>query len=310
MTPRDAARFVRICESTRGGIEERPMDYIKPAEVAATMVETGRRKLALPTYDLIIRGALAGAILGVATSLAFTGAVSTGQPLVGALIFPAGLIIIVLLGLELVTGSFALLPLPWLDRDASGAAVVTNWTWVFFANLIGSVAYGALLAIALTNMGSIERRGAHYRDRRSQNHRLRSVRRRRVRDRIRQGHPVQLDGLSRGRAGNGHELHDRQNCHVLDADLHLLRAGLRARRRQHVHYSDRHAAGRQGHMERLVAVESDSGDARQHRRRLRFYRPCHLSHLQAAASPGGLAAARAHARFRRVGRAAKGKGSH
>jgi formate/nitrite transporter len=123
------------------------------------MVETGRRKLALPTYDLIIRGALAGAILGVATSLAFTGAVSTGQPLVGALIFPVGLIIIVLLGLELVTGSFALLPLPWLDRDASGAAVVTNWTWVFFANLIGSVVYGALLAIALTNMGSIEPSG-------------------------------------------------------------------------------------------------------------------------------------------------------
>src|SRR5437868_10389567 len=102
------------------------MDYVKPAEVAAAMVETGRRKLALPTYDLMIRGALSGAILGVATSLAFTGAVSTGQPLVGALIFPVGLIIIVLLSLELVTGSFALLPLPWLDRGATGTAVVTK----------------------------------------------------------------------------------------------------------------------------------------------------------------------------------------
>src|SRR5262249_58874824 len=91
---------------------------------------------------------------GVATSLAFTGAVSTGQPLVGALIFPVGLIIIVLLALELVTGSFALLPLPWLDGDASATAVVTNWTWVFLAHLIGSVAYGALLAIALTHIGS------------------------------------------------------------------------------------------------------------------------------------------------------------
>ena len=40
------------------------MDYIKPAEVAATMVETGRRKLALKTYDLFVRGALAGAIVG------------------------------------------------------------------------------------------------------------------------------------------------------------------------------------------------------------------------------------------------------
>jgi len=135
------------------------MDYVKPADVATAMLETGRRKLTLAPFDLLIRGMLAGALLGVATSLAFTGAVSTGQPLVGALIFPVGLIIIVLLGLELVTGSFALLPLPWLDREASGAAVVTNWTWVFVANLIGSVLYGALLAIALTNMGKVEPTG-------------------------------------------------------------------------------------------------------------------------------------------------------
>src|SRR5438876_12321336 len=135
------------------------MDYIKPADVATAMVETGSRKLALTPTDLMIRGALAGGILGVATSLAFTGAVSTGQPIVGAIIFPVGLVIIVLLGLALVTGSFALLPLPWLDRGASAGAVLSNWGWVFVANLLGSVAYGALLAIALTNMGSIEPAG-------------------------------------------------------------------------------------------------------------------------------------------------------
>jgi len=135
------------------------MDYVKPADVAATMVETGRRKLALPPADLLIRGILSGAILGVATSLALNGAISTGQPLVGALIFPVGLVIIVLLGLELITGSFALLPLPWLDRDASSATVIANWGWVFVANLIGSLAYGALLAIALTNMGASEPTG-------------------------------------------------------------------------------------------------------------------------------------------------------
>jgi len=135
------------------------MDYVTPADVATAMVETGRRKLALASSDLLIRGMLAGALLGVATSLAFTGAVSTGQPLVGALIFPVGLIIIVLLGLELVTGSFALVPLPWLEGDAPGTAVVINWTWVFVANLIGSVIYGALLAVALTDLGKVEPTG-------------------------------------------------------------------------------------------------------------------------------------------------------
>jgi formate transporter len=130
------------------------MDYVKPADVALAMIESGRRKLALTPFDLLIRGMLSGAILGVATSLAFNGTVTTGQPLVGALIFPVGLIAIVLLGLELVTGSFALVPLPWLNREASGTAVLMNWGWVFIGNLIGSVAYGALLAIVLTNMGT------------------------------------------------------------------------------------------------------------------------------------------------------------
>ena len=113
------------------------VDYVKPADVAVAMVETGKRKLALAPRDLLIRGMLSGAILGVATSLAFTGAVQTNTPLVGALIFPVGLISIVLLGLELVTGSFALVPLPWLSREASASAVVVNWGWVFIGNLVG-----------------------------------------------------------------------------------------------------------------------------------------------------------------------------
>ena len=135
------------------------MDYVKPAEVAKSMVETGGRKLALSNRDLLIRGILSGAILGVATSLAFNGAFTTGQPLVGAIIFPVGLVMIVLLGLELVTGSFALVPLPFLEGEASTGAVVANWGWVFLGNLIGSVAYGVLIAIALTDMGAIEPTG-------------------------------------------------------------------------------------------------------------------------------------------------------
>jgi formate transporter len=135
------------------------MDYVKPAQVARSMVETGAAKLALSTSDLLVRSILSGAILGVATSLAFTGAFTTGQPLVGAIIFPVGLIIIVLLGLELVTGSFALVPLPFLRGEARGSAVVANWAWVFLGNLIGSVAYGVLIAIALTDMGAIEPAG-------------------------------------------------------------------------------------------------------------------------------------------------------
>jgi formate/nitrite transporter len=135
--------------------QEDSMDYVKPATVVATMVDTGTNKLALAPRDLVVRGALAGALLGTATSLAFGGAISTGQPLVGALIFPVSLVMIVLLGLELVTGSFGLVPLGAFESRASFEKIMVNLCWVFLGNMIGSIAYGALLTVALTNMGTI-----------------------------------------------------------------------------------------------------------------------------------------------------------
>jgi formate/nitrite transporter len=132
------------------------MDYAKPSDVVASMVDASLNKLALGPRDLLIRGAISGALLGAATTLAFTGAVTTGQPIVGALIFPVSLVMIVLLGLELVTGSFAIVPLARLEGKATWNAVSANWSWVFVANLLGSLAFGVLIAISLTNMGKVE----------------------------------------------------------------------------------------------------------------------------------------------------------
>jgi formate/nitrite transporter len=130
------------------------MDYAKPADVVASMIDASLKKLALSPRDLLIRGAISGALLGAATSLAFGAAVTTGQPLVGAIVFPVGFVMIVLLGLELVTGSFALLPLAPMEGKSSWGGVASNWSWVFLGNLLGSMLYGGLLAIALTNMGT------------------------------------------------------------------------------------------------------------------------------------------------------------
>lgn len=132
------------------------MDYAKPSDVVASMVDASLKKLALAPRDIMIRGAISGALLGAATTLALTGAITTGQPIVGALIFPVSLVMIVLLGLELVTGSFAIVPLARLEGKASWNAVIANWSWVFVANLLGSIAVGALIAISLTNMGKVE----------------------------------------------------------------------------------------------------------------------------------------------------------
>ena len=135
------------------------MDSVKPADIVANMVQAGIAKAQLGPFDLLLRGFLSGALLGFATSLALGAALQTGQLLVGALIFPVGFVMIVLLGLELVTGSFALLPLAQLRGRATFGTVLANWSWVFVGNLIGSVFYAALLVIALTNAGQIEPSG-------------------------------------------------------------------------------------------------------------------------------------------------------
>jgi len=118
------------------------------------MVKAGEAKAALPPGHLLIRGILSGGLLGIATSLAISATVQTSVPLVGAFIFPVGFVIIVLLGLELVTGSFALVPLALRERRITPVTMVSNLGWVFLGNLIGSVIYAGLLYIALTMSGS------------------------------------------------------------------------------------------------------------------------------------------------------------
>jgi len=131
------------------------MDAIKPAEIVKNMIQSGAAKAALPAKDLLIRGFLSGAILGFATSLAI-GVGLQSMPPFGALVFPVGFVIIVLLGLELVTGSFALLPLAARHERIAPGRVLGNFAWVFLANLLGSLFYAGLLWISLSMAGQIE----------------------------------------------------------------------------------------------------------------------------------------------------------
>jgi formate/nitrite transporter len=125
------------------------MPYVRPDAVVEQMVQAGATKSRLPLNDLLIRGFLSGALLGFATTLAFTGALQTKAGLVGALIFPVGFVMIVLLGLELVTGNFALIPLAVRDRRTTLGALATNWSWVFVGNLLGSLFYALLFVLTV-----------------------------------------------------------------------------------------------------------------------------------------------------------------
>ncbi|MBI3581504.1 MAG: formate/nitrite transporter family protein [Nitrospinae bacterium] len=130
------------------------MSYIKPEAVLESMVRAGAHKSGLSAKDVLIRGFLSGALLGFATSLALTAAVQTGVGIAGALVFPVGFVIIVLLGLELVTGNFALLPLAVLEKKATIGRLAFNWIFAFIGNLMGALFYAILFYAVVTKMGN------------------------------------------------------------------------------------------------------------------------------------------------------------
>ena len=91
------------------------MAYLNPAEFVTKMVDSGESKLLMSTRDTLIRSYMAGAILALAAAFAVTVTVNTGNPLIGAMLFPVGFILLYLMGFDLLTGVFTLAPLAVLD---------------------------------------------------------------------------------------------------------------------------------------------------------------------------------------------------
>jgi len=130
------------------------MDYVQPSQVAVSMVEAGTTKADTDVVRTVVRSVLAGAILACATTLAFTASDQTGVGLAGTLVFPVGFVLIVLLGLELVTGSFALVPLAVLEKRCTVRRMFAVFGWAIAGHLIGCLVYAGLYALAATKMGT------------------------------------------------------------------------------------------------------------------------------------------------------------
>ena len=128
------------------------MAYVVPSEFVAKMVDAGESKLLMSTRDTLIRAYMAGAILALAAAFAVTVSVNTGNPLIGALLFPVGFCLLYLMGFDLLTGVFTLVPLAVLDKrpGATWGGVMRNWTLVFFGNFAGAITVAVFMAIILT----------------------------------------------------------------------------------------------------------------------------------------------------------------
>lgn len=131
------------------------MDYVSPKEVAGNMMAAAVSKSALSIKDLLIRGSMSGALLGISVTLANLAASQTKLPMAGALVFPVGFVIIIILGMELVTGSFSLIPLAWFEQKITAKTMLSNLFWVFTGNLLGSLVFALLFWSASSETGTL-----------------------------------------------------------------------------------------------------------------------------------------------------------
>ena len=128
------------------------MAYIEPNEFATKMVDAGEQKIYMSTKDTFVRAFMAGAILALAAFFAITVTVNTGNPLVGAILFPVGFIMLYLMKFDLLTGVFTLVPLAVIDKrpGCTGSQLLRNWGLVFLGNFAGALTVAFFASFILT----------------------------------------------------------------------------------------------------------------------------------------------------------------
>lgn len=128
------------------------MAYLTPTEFVTKLIDAGESKVFMSTKDTLIRSYMAGAILALAAAFAITINVNTGQPLAGAVLFPVGFVLLYLLGFDLLTGVFMLVPLALFDKrpGVTIKGMLRNWGLVFVGNFGGAFTVAVFMAIIFT----------------------------------------------------------------------------------------------------------------------------------------------------------------
>lgn len=120
-----------------------------PLEIAKNFVEIGYHKVKLSAVKMMILGFLAGCFIGFAGIAATTAAATVDNAslgkLLGALVFPAGMAMVLVAGSELFTGN-NLIIISVLQKRVTWGQMLKNWFFVFIGNFVGA-SFVALLVV-------------------------------------------------------------------------------------------------------------------------------------------------------------------
>lgn len=126
-------------------------NFNSPAEVVEANIKGAEGKAALSVSKMILLGMLAGAFIalgGAASSTAAHGISNVGLArAVCGMIFPVGLMMVILLGGELFTGN-CLMIMAVLDKRVSLGRMLRNLILVYLSNLAGALLIAVLLILS------------------------------------------------------------------------------------------------------------------------------------------------------------------
>ncbi|MBA2876519.1 formate/nitrite transporter family protein [Thermaerobacillus caldiproteolyticus] len=137
------------------------MAYRTPSQIAQLTIEIGTRKAKQPLLTQLILGFLAGAFiaLGFLLDIRVIGNVpkdwGSFANFLGAVVFPLGLILVVIAGGELLTGNMMSMTFAMLAKKITIRDVIKGWFWVTIGNFVGAVfvAYVFGHVVGLTSEG-------------------------------------------------------------------------------------------------------------------------------------------------------------
>ena len=123
--------------------------FLTTQEIADFTVNAGVKKATLTTANQFILGILAGAFIafGAQASNMATHTISdvAAAKLIGGLIFPAGLMLVLMAGAELFTGN-NLMIMALSERRITLAQLIRSWVVVYAGNFAGSVLVALLVS--------------------------------------------------------------------------------------------------------------------------------------------------------------------
>lgn len=124
-------------------------------EVLDQMCDLGVAKVEKPLYAKLILGFVAGAMVSmgylcyVYLAANFPGA--TGH-LLGSMVFPFGLIIILMVGGELITGNMTVVSAAFINKKVSLKDMLGNWAVVTVGNAVGAIFVAMVFGVYLGMM--------------------------------------------------------------------------------------------------------------------------------------------------------------